>query len=122
MGQRTRIGRGDHNRNAATQYLEEKNRGCPEAEDVPQQHPFPARAVEGERPGVLDLQALPFGQAAARRLPHLRHLQRPRGHPGLSPQVDASRPVGRGLRWVSWSTDFGCRPAWVRSVLAQAGR
>lgn len=55
MGQRTRIGRGDHNRNAATQYLEEKNRGCPEAEDVPQQHPVTPCALEGDSRHLGDL-------------------------------------------------------------------
>ena len=59
------------------------SRGCSEAEDVAQQHAPPPVAVEGCGPHPGGVRALPRAEAAAHRVPELRHLQQAPGPRGL---------------------------------------
>ena len=60
-----------------------ENRGRSEAQDVAQQHPVAPGALEGDAPAYRPC-ACQQAEAAARRLPGLRHLQRPPGPRGLT--------------------------------------
>ena len=71
-------------------------------------------AVEGHcsHVGGLLQPRLPRHQAAARRVPHLRHVRRPSGrHPGLTPRCPRTIGAGRGRR----RTANPCWPRWASS-------
>jgi len=72
------------------------NGGGTQAADVAKQHEVATCAVEDERPDTRALSALPPAQVAPRRLPDLRHVQRPPGRPGLTRQ-DATTTVAVDL-------------------------
>ena len=66
--------------------LRRTDRGCPEAEDFPLQHPLPPLDVEGHRadPVAVPQPGLWRAQAPAPGVPQLRPVRRPSGPLGLS--------------------------------------
>ena len=81
---RRREGQHERRRSAASTRSRRSSRGCSEAEDVAQQHAPPPVAVEGCGPHPGCVRALPGAEAAAHRVPELRHLQQAPGPRGLS--------------------------------------
>ena len=73
-------------RRPSTDRYPRSNRGCPEAEDVAQQHPSPSFAVEGHRALAGDLRqpGLRRQAPAAPCLPRVRPVRRP-GRPSSGP-------------------------------------